>query len=317
MNRNKLLYISDNSKLKEDVDLSYGGESRINSKIEFFDADTGEEIWEPLHNKTVIAGSALLAMKMFDLDRSFLNNTPTYDSVLRLEDAANPALYPTRALVDNGGQIIGSLPDESQRKIIGFCLGQGGAGLETSDVFKVKYASWIKPDDLVPFMYPVSTIDRVNEKIYKGRKPITLSNGQIRNAYYFKELANNPIGQQVYTSSAGKFSDKITPDLVYENSASADRAQTLVEVHLKITKDDCREFFIAHKGLENAKINQLSLVSGWRRQIERLRLDDNGNNINTTVDVYAQVRPFSLVNIPTEILSDPEKSINVVYTLYF
>jgi hypothetical protein len=317
MSKSKLLYVSDNSKIKEELDLAYGGESRINTKIQFFDDDTGEEIWEPLHNKTVIAGSALLAMKMFDLDRSFLNNTPTYDSVLRLDDAANPALYPTKALLDAGGQVIGSLPDESQRKIIGFCLGQGGAGLETSDVFKVKYASWIKPDDMVPFMYPISTMDKVNEKIYKGRKAITLSNGQIRNAYYFKELANNPIGEQIYTSANGKFSDRVTADLVYENAASADRAQTIVEVHLKVTREDCRDFFIAHKGLENAKINQLSLVSGWKRPIERVRLDDNGNNITTNIDVYSQIRPFSVVNIPTEILSDPEKSINIVYTLYF
>ena len=38
---NKLLYVSDNSKIKEELDLAYGGESRINTKIEFFDDDTG------------------------------------------------------------------------------------------------------------------------------------------------------------------------------------------------------------------------------------------------------------------------------------
>ena len=42
---------------------------RINSKIDVFNADTGQRIWEPLHNKTVIAGAALTGMKLFDLDR--------------------------------------------------------------------------------------------------------------------------------------------------------------------------------------------------------------------------------------------------------
>ena len=54
---------------------------RIDSKIEIRN-DAGDLIFEPLHNKTVIAGSALTAMKLFDLDRNSLDNTPTYETML-------------------------------------------------------------------------------------------------------------------------------------------------------------------------------------------------------------------------------------------
>ena len=77
----RLLYLNDHYRPSEEFikqqDTSCG--LRVNSKVEFFN-DSGELIWEPLHNKTVIAGSALTAMKLFNLDRSVLDATPTYES---------------------------------------------------------------------------------------------------------------------------------------------------------------------------------------------------------------------------------------------
>ena len=314
---NEVRYYTDHARLTDEKYRKYDGSERVSSKIEFFDADTGEQIWEPLHNKTVIAGSALMAMKLFDLDRSVLNNTPTYDTVLGLDDAVGAASYPSISIKDNDGNIVGAMPDETQRKIIGFCIGQGGAGLDISDTFTVKYASWITPDNLVPFQYPIEAADNVDESIYKGKKSILLSNGQARNAYYFKEFSNSPVLVQNYTNNLGNFADSVTAQTVYTNTAAADRAQSYVELHLKITKADCRDFFIAHKGLENAKVNQLSLVSGWKHEVERTKPDASGDVRTRNIEIFTHIRPFSLINIPTEILSDPEKSVSMIYTLYF
>lgn len=311
-------YINDKFTIDDEAKLIYDNSlCRISSKIEFFNDETGEQIWEPLHNKTTIAGAALTAMKLFDFDRSVLNNTPTYDNELKLDDTVGDALYPVMSIKNSNGDFVGAVPDETQRMIMGFCVGQGGAGLDISDVFDVKYASWIEPDDLVPFMYPLISVDNTDENTYKGKKKVKLAGGQERNAYYFKEFASAPKFDQCYVSTLGNFSDPIMQSTVYTNKASADRAQTYVELHLKITKDDCREFFIAHKGLENSKINQISLISAWKRNIERTSLDINGNTTTKTIDVFTHIRPFSLVNIPNEILSDPEKSISIIYTLYF
>lgn len=315
MNKSKLLYIPDYCRANDKLKVNQAGNMRFSSKLEFYN-NRGELIWEPLHNKTVIAGAALTLMKLFNLDRSCLENTPTYDEVMGLDDAAAPTDYPAVSIVDANGNVVGSMPDETQRIILGFCVGTGGAGLESSDVFNVPYASWITPDNMVPFRYPIQSSDTVDESIYKGKKTITLSNGQIRSAYYFKEFSNTPTLTQNYVSTIGTFTDSVSPETVYSNTASADNAQSFVELHLKITKDDCREYFIAHSGLEDAKINQLSLVSGWTKTVSRTKLNTSGNTVTGEYEVWQSVRPFSCVNFPSEILSSTSKSLSVVYTIY-
>ena len=280
---------------------------RIDSEIRFFNDETGEEIFKPLHNKTVIAGSALTAQKLFGLDRVVLENTPTYDEALDLQVKAHGA-YPTMTVYsEETGQPLGSVSDETQRVICGFCVGQGGAGLDISDVFEVEYCSWITPEMIVPFRYPLATDDNVPELYYKGKAVRTLDNGDVRNAYYFKEFSNTPELKQTYVNSIGSFNDNVNQANVYSGFTDK-KAQTYVELHLKITKDDCREFFIAHKGLETAKINQISLVSGWRRTVTVGEVD---------YQYMQDIRPFSLLNIPNEILSELDKSISMIYTLFF
>jgi hypothetical protein len=317
---NKLKHVSDMYRTNDKFEFTPSGIAvpRVNSKIEFFN-DSGERIWEPLHNKTLIAGSALTAMKLFNLNRNVLDNTPTYETMLNgLDNGGNGSTFPTVVIDDGHGGTITAVSDESQRKIIGFCVGQGGAGLDISDVFDVKYCDCISPDNLIPFRYPLANADDVDENVYKGKKTLpTLDNGQNRVAYYFKTFSNTPNLVQNYVSSIGSFSDSINPNTVYTNTASADKAQSYVELHLKITKDDCREFFIAHKGIENAKINQLSLVSAWTKTVTVTKLDKAGNMHTDTYEYFQDIRPFSMVNIATEIMSDISKSISILYTLYF
>lgn len=309
----RLLYLNDHYRPSEEFikqqDTSCG--LRVNSKVEFFN-DSGELIWEPLHNKTVIAGSALTAMKLFNLDRSVLDATPTYESEYMLsglvEGNNNGRNYP--ATTDSN-------PDETQRKIIGFCVGQGGAGIDISDVFEVKYCDCITPDNLIPFRYPQTNADTVDEEFYKGKKLVTLSDGSQRYAYYFKKFSNTPNLVQNYISTIGTFTDSVNAATVYNNSAYSDKAQSYIELHLKITNEDCREFFITHKGLENAKINQISLVSGWEKTVEVTKLDRAGNMITKSIEYFQDVRPFSVINIPNEILSERSKSVSCLYTLYF
>ena len=79
---NKVKYLSDNYRPNEKYKITRENTQRVNSKIEFFNDETGERIWEPLHNKTVIAGSAFTAMKLLNLDRNILEAPPTYDLTL-------------------------------------------------------------------------------------------------------------------------------------------------------------------------------------------------------------------------------------------
>lgn len=312
---NRYIYLPDSCRADDKVEFNKNGDARVSSKIEFYN-DLGEMIYEPLHNKTVIAGAALTLMKLFNLDRSCLQNTPTYDEVMELDDAAAANSYPSINITDNNGNVIGSMPDETQRKILGFCVGNGGSGLEASDVFDVAYASWIYPDNLIPFQYPLLSADTVDETIYKGKKTITLSNGQTRCAYYFKEFTNTPSLVQNYVSTLGTLTDSISKNNVYSATTSADRAQSYVELHLKITPSDCRAYYRTHSGIEDARLNQISLVSGWQRTVSRTKMDASGNEVTQDIEVYQDVQPFSIVNIPTELLIDTSKSVNCIYTIY-
>lgn len=316
---NKMKYLKDSNRSNDGykiVNGMYIPNKYCNSKIEFFNSETGERIYEPLTNKTVIAGSALTAQKLFGLSHNVLQNTPTYDEMLDLDDKALPNSIPSIEVI-NDGKVVGELPDECQRVICGFCVGQGGAGLDISDVYDVKYCDYIREDDLVPFRYPLRAVDNVDENMYKGKKSLPpLQNGQERNAYYFKSFSNTPNLVQCVTSNVGTFADNISKNTVYETKLG-DNAQSYVELHLKITKDDCREFFIAHTGLENAKINQISLVSAWSRTITVNKLNSKGSMVEKEYEYLQDIRPFSLLNIPNEILSDVDKSISIIYTLYF
>ncbi len=296
---NRLIYLSDSCRSNDKMNLN-NNDFRISSKIEIYN-DLGELIFEPLHNKTVIAGAGLTLMKLFGLDRSCLNNTPTYDEIMELDEAASLASYPST---------------EVERRIIGFAVGLGGSGLEPSDIFEVPYASWISPDNIIPFRYPLQSADDVDEDIYKGKKTITLANSQVRCAYYFKEFTNTPMLTQNYVSTIGTFTDSVSKNNVYSDSTSADKAQSYVELHLKITKDDCREFFITHSGLQDAKINQLSLVSAWTKTVSKTKLNSAGNTVTKNYEVLQDIRPFSVCNFPSEALLDRSKSISIIYTLY-
>ena len=310
------MYLHDRIRPHDDDAWRINNPQRIQSKVEFFN-DRGERIWEPLHNKTVIAGAALTAMKLFNLDRSRLDNTPTYDTEMGLDEGASGSTYPTVVITDSDGNAVGSVEDESQRIILGFCVGQGGAGLDISDVFEVEYCSWITPDNMIPFKYPLASADDVDETMYKGKKALTLSDGSSRNAYYFKAFSNTPTLVQNYISTIGTFSDSVSSSSVYSSSSSADRAESYIELHLKINKDDCRDFFIAHKGLESAKINEVSLVYGWPKTVEVTKLNSAGSLVTGTYEYWQDIRPFSRLTIPSEIISNEEKSLSIIYTLYF
>ena len=128
---NKVKYLNDSYRPNDKYKIV--NPQRVTSKVEFFNDATGERIWEPLHNKTVIAGSALTAMKLFNLDRNVLESTPTYDKELADNDAlpygtnvkiiegADGTTYPTLSIKDADGNIIGSVHDETKNYLWFLC----------------------------------------------------------------------------------------------------------------------------------------------------------------------------------------------------
>jgi len=230
-------------------------------------------------NKVILPGSTFTAMKHFK-DISIPVKTPTYNSVLGLDN-------------------ISSITDSEERLdsyVYLFAVGVGGCGPEVSQKLDVDYTKWISAEDLVPFRYQLTNADisaDLREK-YFGRKTIAAAD---RIAYYFKAFEQAPIFKQEYVDG--------TP--IDENIYMSDnsmRVESYVEIKLSITPEDCREFFIATTGINDAKINTISLLTAVPKVI-------NGYT------VYQNIRPLTKLNFSTESLIEEDKGIDIIYQIFY
>lgn len=277
---NKKIVMYDGLGARDVVDIL--SDSSLKTSIDIRCHETGNIIFKGLKNKVIIPGSGLLARKLFDINSDEI--TPTYNEKLELVTPTGTATKTietrTNATKDN-------------HKILLFCLGLDGCGTENSQVYPVDYRKWIKTDMLIPFRYPVSTADLSDtmRETYFGRKVV---NDHV--AYYFKRFDGDPILVQQYIDGTPIGSN------VYD-SEKVEQAETYVEIVLKVTKEDIREYFMATKGIDSAKINSISLCSAWPQEVD--------NHL-----YFNDIRPVTKLNIPNEPMIDVTKGIDIIYHVY-
>lgn len=228
-------------------------------------------------NKVIADGSMFTAMKHFGILPTV--NLKDYNTAIGLEDI--DPLAPSEQL---------------QSKVCLFCVGTSGCGPEQSQVFDVDYSKWINPEDLVPFKFQLADNDLSDEKrlVYFGRKEIPAYN---RIAYYFKAFETNPVMYAQYVDG--------TPidENIYISDNTTD-VEIYVQSKMTILKDDCRDFFIATSGINDAKVNTISLLTAYPK-------DYNGHTY------YQGVRPLTRLNFSTESLIDLTKGIDIIYDLFY
>lgn len=247
---------------------------RLKTKITAYYTDTGEEIFTR-HNMLTIAGGAFLARALFDINN--VEITPSYNTALNLDGTIN------------------TTTTTEKNRVYLFCVGKGGCGRENSQVYAEKYASWITPENIVPLQYLTAgeALNEYEKKVYFGKKT-----GTTATSYYFKRFDSDPRLVQQLTDG--------TPidGSIYDMVTTQD-AETIVTMQLSISKSDCRDYFINTTGLNDARINQISLCTAW------LKTDDHGNK------AYQDIRPATILNFPNEPLIDTEKAITISYSVYF
>lgn len=261
--------------------------SAFDTSIDIINSETGEVIFKGLKNKVIIPGSGLIARKLFDITGDEI--TPSYN------EKFGSAMYtPT---VDTAPSTIDSktLATADDHKILLFCVGLDGCGTEGSQVYPVDYRKWLAPENMVPFRYQLGTNDLSDElrESYFGRTSI--NNGEYI-AYYFKRFENAPTLVQQYIDGTPVDSS------VYESSKK-EAAETYVELSLKITKEDIRDYFIATVGIDEAKINTISLCSAYP-------VEEDGYMY------FKEIRPVTKLNIPNEYFINPTKGIEIIYHIY-
>lgn len=261
--------------------------SAFDTSIDIKNLETGEVIFKGLKNKVIIPGSGLIARKLFDINSEHAEITPSYNDVF------GEAMYTPAS--ENPSTTTNTMATKDNQKILLFCCGIDGCGTENSQVYPVDYKKWIAPENLIPFRYQLGSNDLSDDlrNIYFGRTAI---NGGEYLAYYFKRFEGAPVLVQQYIDGTPVDSS------VYE-SAKTESAETYVEINLKITKEDIRDYFISTVGIDEARINSISLCSAYP-------VEEGGYTY------FKDIRPLTKLNIPNEQLIDMTKGIEIVYHIY-
>lgn len=273
MNTERILY--DKSSTSEIVNLHKSGSGQ-RGRVRAYIHGTDQVLFETW-NKVIIDGSMYTASKHFNIAPPI--NLPTYNTALNLDN------------------ILSLTPSEAIDSLVClFCVGTSGCGPEQSQVFDVDYTKWISPDDLVPFRYQLADNDLSADMRtkYFGRKEIPAMN---RIAYYFKAFELDPVFKAQYADG--------TP--IDENiyiSESNINAEVYIELKMSITKEDCRDFFIATTGINSAKVNTISLLTAYPKQV-------NG------FTYYQGIRPLTRLNFSNESLIDLTKGIDITYDIFY
>ena len=282
-------HLTDNAKPVDNINISEmmrGGPKK--SVVKLIDHNTGEVLGE-YHNKVTIAGAQRNACYVFGLDEVL--SLPTYNVDMNLDNTE-------------------SLSPLNDPVICLFCISDGGCGSTAKDIKVSSYTDRIKPppanpesteeftsEMMMPFRY-VDVDDDISDDLrnyYFGRK--TFSNlGKV--GYYFKKFDTDP---QLHL----EYADGTNISAEVYNIESEQIAECYVEMRLRITRLDFRDYFENAIGWENARISQLSLCTGW--------YDD-------TIDQYVwyqDIEPYSLLNFSFRPLSDLTSAIDIIYSIYF
>ena len=267
---NKIKVISERNKLTDNGIVKATGIT--NTSITIRDSATGEIIFKG-KNKVILAGSIFTACKHFDIKSNLV--LPNYNTELGLDNSVETA-------------------PENVSKICLFAVGTDGCGAEDSQIIDVNYMKWLSKDSIVPFVYRNTANDLTSEerKKYFGRKTI----GD-KVAYYFKAFEADPELIIQYTDGTPIDSNVYT-------SSNTGIGEVIVSNRLRLTPQDCREFAKATTGLNKAKVNTITLLQAWKKDV-------GGHTY------YQNIQPVTKFNFENEHLSDESKGLDITYDLYY
>ena len=293
-----ILHMNDNARAKDLSNLNPQDKDLLverlkagakKTRITITNTATGES--NTYENKVVIPGSQMNACKMFGLEESV--KFPSYNTDMELDNSVDPSETP-----------------KNDQIVCLFCVADSGCGTLPKDVYVSKTTDRIKPapanptsvdeftsDMIMPFRY----VDYDNDisanlrKYYFGRKTFT-SLGKI--AYYFKTFDTEPQLHLVYA-------DGTEIDENMYSVESDQEAECYMEMRLRITRLDFRDYFENVLGWDKSRISSLSLCTAW--------YDDTIDDYR----YYQNIIPYTLLNFSYQLLVSADVSIDIVYEIYY
>lgn len=163
---------------------------------------------------------------------------------------------------------------------------------------------------MYPFRYTESELTPTEKQKYFGKR-IDSETG--KTAYYLKRFEAFPEIKHIWKTSDidGNLEDdveiEVTNDTVWDFSRD-DAVQSFVEIHLRITSKDLKEFFSDKLDQPEAcRFNCIALYNG--------RYTEDNKTADEQFGDYTNVKLFSKLNIPTEPLS-LQKDLEIIYRIY-
>jgi len=309
--------LSDSHEIKDKIvkQIVTGDRCPNRTSITIVDHNTGE-ILQEIHNKIVVPGGQVAAMKLWGLDRKV--DFPTYDVDMGLDKAPTESYGKEKN--DNGNPIIclwcagrdGFLSSPNEEIIVTNTDRIQPTTVVTVDG-KKKTFRCLKgvPQDsegeiltgMIPFRYVTTTndLDSNNREIYYGRK--AFEDGYV--GYYFKGFDTAP---QMFISYLD--STDVNEDMWEVNSTQ--QVEVYVETRLGINRLDFRDYFDKVLGWENADISSISLLIAYP-----IESDNETNSNGDAILYYRDVIPYSKLNFKAEDLKDLNTALDFIYRVYY
>jgi hypothetical protein len=230
-------------------------------------------------NQIVIGGALFVLEKVFGIQSplaiDYLNNI--------------------MSIANTGAPITEIYPKENTVCLFG--VGIGGSGDTINTVHDVKFIER-EIMNMIPLRLTATALDVGDVGKYWFRK----LESSAKTSYYLKRFETTAVIKALWADGEGD-EDGTEVEANVHTSVRTEPIETFVEMILKITKKDCREFFEDAGNIEQSRINSIGLFTGVL-----------GTLADTSSD-YKQVKLFSKLNINNEMLTTA-KDLTIVYRIY-
>lgn len=254
---------------------------RIHTEVSAFN-ELGENLWND-SNELLLAGGGFVLSKISNVNLpSILSRTINQDLNVQADETT------------------ATLPGPRKEDVIcGFCVGIDGCGDLFDSVnpvyYKERTINGMIPFRKIPTSNPVLRQDANNYFLKKTESTYY--------SFYMKGFAASPEIKIEYDETG-------SPNVQsgYWNTTGNTPINSYLQYVLKINMLDVREYFVlAGLGQRKARVNSLSLISGYPITV----LDNGVNRVE-----YRGCRCFSKINFNNEPFDNSTKELTVVYKIF-
>lgn len=249
----------------------------LRTKIIGLDSLTKEKLFET-ENKIVLGGALFILEKLFNIEApinvDYINNIMGIATENPIEEK-----YPKNTCVCLYGVGIGGCGDSS--------LSVVNVNFYEREIF-----------DMVPFRVTDEELNDVDKQKYWFKRQE--SDG--KTSYFLKTFEQEPV-IKVLWKDGEKDEDGSEVSTGVHDTVRTEPIETFVELVLKITKKDVREYFEINGDIDAARINSIGLFTGIK------------STLSDGTEDYKQVKLFSKLNIPNEMLI-LQKDMTIIYRIY-